>query len=90
MSTMTPAQLTTWIEDLRDRLERGELDSNTTAGAEATYLVLLVDSWRAATPDERMEPAALAQQRQLAEQLSALHAHLVDGKPQPRSSEDFR
>src|SRR5215212_9609450 len=27
MSTMTPAQLTTWIADLRSRLERGELSA---------------------------------------------------------------
>jgi hypothetical protein len=41
--------------------------------------------WLAAPLAERTTPDALHQQRDIAEQLADLHAHLVEGKPARRS-----
>jgi hypothetical protein len=94
MSTMTPAQLTAWIEDLRGRLERGELAGllpvqlqpwYRPADVEVTARFRLadVDIWRAKPLEERLDDSSLAQQRMLAEDLSLLHKRLVEGQPCP-------
>ena len=90
MSTMTPAQLGAWIEDLRGRLERGELRSRHNVEAYTWYLLNQVVNWRAAHPAEQRTPLALVAQRQLAAELAALHAHLVEGKPAPLITEAWR
>jgi hypothetical protein len=45
---MNRDELTAWIADLRGRLEREELDRRPTISAQASSLVLLVDSQRSA------------------------------------------
>jgi hypothetical protein len=45
MSTMTPAQLTIWIEDLRGRLERGELADIGPMMIEPFYEVADLERW---------------------------------------------
>jgi hypothetical protein len=72
---MTPAKLTTWIDDVRGQLER-IFPTGTTRPADE-LLVLLDDSWRAATELGRMKSAAPAFQRKMAEQVARLWAHLV-------------
>jgi hypothetical protein len=94
MSTMTPAQLTAWIEDLHGRLERGEL-ANVGAVQLQPWLnapdveryvratLRQIEGWRARPLEERLGPAAIEMQRHLADELTLLYERLVEGKPCP-------
>jgi hypothetical protein len=83
---MEKHELTTWIEELRGRLDRGELRDNPDIEAFASSSLLRIDSWWATPLTERVLPESVQQQHQLAEELAGLHAHLIEGAPwRPRS-----
>lgn len=92
MSTMTPTQLSTWIEELRGRLERGELDGHPPIQVlpwlyvddvepYVRRLIRNVDYWRDQPLDSRLGSAPIGIQQRLATELSALHERIVEGKP---------
>jgi hypothetical protein len=89
MSTMTPAQLGAWIEELRGRLERGELADVGPMLIEPFYEVpdlerwvrftlLDVDRWQ--TFDEGMKAAYYYERLHTARRLRELHKRL-SGQP---------
>jgi hypothetical protein len=90
MSTMTPTQLGAWIEDLRGRLDRGELRRRRDLEAYVWYLLQQVDGWRRATPGERAQPEARRAIHGLRADLVALYAHLHDGTPEPLALQEWR
>jgi hypothetical protein len=95
MTSMLPkAQLTAWIEDIRGRLERGELDGHPPlqvlpwlhiddVDAYTRRLLRDVDYWREQPLDSRLGSASIGIQQRIATELSALHERLVEGKPCP-------
>lgn len=87
---MTRDEMAVWIDDLRGRLDRGELRRRRHVEQYAEWTLHQVESWRLATPDERREPGALAAQRQLAVDLAELRAHLVDGAAEPGIVREWR
>jgi hypothetical protein len=91
MSTTSPAQLIAWIEDLRSRLDRGELADVgpacmppwvDTDDVETYVRELLreVDYWRAKPLAERRLSAPQGIEERIADQLAALYQTLVEGK----------
>jgi hypothetical protein len=91
---LTRDELPTWIEELRGRLERGELAGlppvqlqpwYALADVEvaARFLQADVEIWRATPLEERLGDAPRVQQRMVAEDLSLLYERLVEGKPCP-------
>ena len=64
--------------------------SRRTVEAYTWYLLNQVENWCTAHPTERRTPLALVAQRQLAADLTELHAHLVEGKPVPPITEAWR
>src|SRR5215208_3982793 len=92
MSTMTPTQLSAWIEELRGRLDRGDLDSHPPlqvlpwlavddVEAYARRLIRDVDYWQEQPLDSRLGSAPIGVQQRIATELSALYERLVEGKP---------
>ena len=91
---MTKHELTAWIEELRGRLERGELDGHPPiqllpwrhlddVDTYARRLLRDVDYWWEQPLDSRLGPAPIGIQQRIAMELSALHERLVEGKPCP-------
>lgn len=91
------ANLIALIEDLRGRLERGELarlplvqlqpwTGPVSAELLARSLLCEADYWRSLLPEEWMGDAPRAIQQRIAADLSALHERLVLGMPCPAIS----
>ena len=89
---MTKDELHAWIENLRGRLERGELDGHPPSQllpwlhlddveTYARRLLRDVDYWREQPLDSRLGSAPIGIQQRIATELSALHERLVKGKP---------
>jgi hypothetical protein len=91
---MSRDELRAWIEDLRGRLERGELANHPPIELHPWSRIVeverfvratlaSVDSWRAMPPEQRRGTAPDTIQRDLVIDLVALHERIVLGQPCP-------